>query len=157
MFNYNSKFYSFSIIIHFQTLWWAMPSVVVILKLNITGVVWAYFLCCWASKSSCILFFMDLGKKIGWAPPVSPSWPVASIFFLVNYCKPNNSFLGHNFCQRLLVLFFLVGIIESLIGATTSCFQWMLPRKNFFWNIEFYYNLVNVSQKLMKYKEKTLI
>jgi hypothetical protein len=62
-----------------------------------SGVVWAYFLCCWASKSSCILVFRGFGKKtkIGWAPPVSSSWPAATIIFLVNYFKPNNSFLGH--------------------------------------------------------------
>jgi hypothetical protein len=73
------------------------------------GVVWAYFLCCWASKSSCILVFHDgFGKKtkIGWAPPMSPSWPAATMIFLVDYFKPNNSFLGHNLRKRLLVLFF---------------------------------------------------
>jgi hypothetical protein len=56
-----------------------------------------------------------LGKKP--KSPVSPSWPAATMIFLVNYFKPNNSFLGHNLRKRLIVLFFLVGIIESYIDC----------------------------------------
>jgi hypothetical protein len=37
------------------------------------GVVLAYFLCCWAFKSSCIFVSRGFGKKISWAPPVSLS------------------------------------------------------------------------------------
>jgi hypothetical protein len=33
------------------------------------------------------LFFVDLGKKIRWDPPVNPSGPAAIIIFLVHYFK----------------------------------------------------------------------
>jgi hypothetical protein len=52
------------------------------------------------------LIFVNLGKKIGWAPPVSSSSPAATMIFLVYFFNPNNSFLDHNLRQRLLVLFF---------------------------------------------------
>jgi hypothetical protein len=94
------------------------------------GVVWAYFLCCWASKSSCILVFHGFGKKIGLAPPVSPRWPDHYNFFGL-------LFQAEHF------------ILRSQPPSTTPCpvflsgNNWipncshyqllqMLPRKNFF-------------------------
>jgi hypothetical protein len=100
------------------------------------GVVWAYFLCCWASKSN-YLFFVDLGKKtvIDWAPPVSPSWPAATIIFLGNFFKSNN---------YLFIIYFNASTTPCpvFLSGNNWILNWshyqllpMLPTKKFFWNI----------------------
>jgi hypothetical protein len=82
------------------------------------GVVWAYFLYCLASKSSCILVFRGFGKKNLLGPAcVFIGWLFQAEQFILR--------------SRLLFLFFYNWILNW------SNYQLlpMLPRKNFFWNI----------------------
>jgi hypothetical protein len=73
-------------------------------------------------------------KKIGWASPVSGCY----YDFLVNFFKPNNSFLGQS--QPPLTTPCPVFLSGNNWILNWSHYQLLpiLPRKNFFWNICFF-------------------
>jgi hypothetical protein len=58
------------------------------------GVVWAYFLCCWASKSSCIHVFSGFGKnKKNRLGPASETWLPLWFFWLIISSRTIHSYI----------------------------------------------------------------